>query len=127
MFAFMAPRAEDLCVLRAFKHARPLSLILFCLACASAHPGCARAPNPAAVSAAQQAAPQPPAVREFLKRVDDYVALHRRLELALPPLKEADDPGHIEKRCKALAAAIRKARPDAKQGDIFVESVIPHF
>lgn len=58
-------------------------------------------------------------VAEFLDRVEAYAALHRRLEAPLPPLLPADDPGIIAQRRWQLAAAILKARPDAREGDVF--------
>lgn len=73
------------------------------------------------------AAAQPLAVREFTERVREYAAMRRRIEIALPPLVEADDPTQVTVRSKTLAAAIRAARPDAQRGAIFAEAVVPHF
>jgi hypothetical protein len=55
----------------------------------------------------------------FIQRVDEYVALHRRLEAPLPPEVITADPEALLAPRKALAAAIRTARADARQGDVF--------
>lgn len=60
-----------------------------------------------------------PSEQAFLQRVEDYVALHRRVEAPLPPAVVTADVDAIFGRRTALAAAIRTARPDARQGDIF--------
>jgi hypothetical protein len=63
----------------------------------------------------------------FLQRVDEYVALHRRLEAPLPrPVVTADLEALFAPR-KALAAAIRTARADACQGDIFSPVLASYF
>src|SRR6266404_1798362 len=48
---------------------------------------------------------------------------HRRVAATLPPRKETDDPARLVARRKALAAAIRAARRDARQGAIFTPAV----
>lgn len=55
----------------------------------------------------------------FDKRVQDYVALHRKLEATLPDLPKEATSAQIEKHQLALTAMIVKARPRAKHGDIF--------
>ena len=54
----------------------------------------------------------------FLQRVDSYVALHRRLEGPLPPEAVTPDPNELFAPRKALAAARRKARAGARQGEM---------
>jgi hypothetical protein len=56
---------------------------------------------------------------EFDARVDQYVALHRRLERSLPPEQMFDDWEEMSVARDGLADAIRDARPNAKRGDIF--------
>src|SRR5439155_1763234 len=71
--------------------------------------GCMRGPNPL----------PPPAVApsgEFAKRIDAYLTLRRRVAATLPPHKETDDAARLVERRKRLAAGIRAARPDARQG-----------
>lgn len=59
------------------------------------------------------------AVKEFDDRVKEYAALQKKLEGSLPALTTTQDPADIEMHRKALAAAIRAARPKAKRGDVF--------
>ena len=56
---------------------------------------------------------------DFHKRIDAYMQLHNKLEKESPPLKETKDPAKIRASQDTLAAKIRAARSDAKQGDIF--------
>lgn len=63
----------------------------------------------------------------FLQRVDEYVALHRRLEGPLPPEVVTADPEALLAPRRALAAAICKARADARQGDIFSPAMARQF
>lgn len=60
---------------------------------------------------------------QFLARVSWYVELHRQLEGPLPRLHVTPDPGEIIAAQAALARAIRHARPDAQQGEIFLPDV----
>ena len=64
-----------------------------------------------------------PLRQTFLDRVDQYVALHRRLEGPLPPQVMTNDPEALFAPRRALGAAIRAARPAAKQGEIFSPAV----
>jgi len=63
----------------------------------------------------------------FLQRVDEYVTLHRRLEAPLPREVTTADPEALYVSRHALAAAIRQARADARQGDIFSPAIAGHF
>jgi hypothetical protein len=63
----------------------------------------------------------------FLQRVDEYVALHRRLEADLPPEIVTADPERLFAPRTALAREIRKARAAARQGDIFTPAVAEYF
>lgn len=55
----------------------------------------------------------------FEKRLKDYVALHRKLEETLPRLPEQPTPTQVDTHQRALAQLLQRARPRAKQGDIF--------
>ena len=68
--------------------------------------------------AGQQVNARALAIKEFTDRINDYVALQKKLAASL---KQAptDSPAQIEVRQKALAQAIRTARQKAKPGDIF--------
>lgn len=59
------------------------------------------------------------ALARFETAVRDYVELHRRLEMPLPPRVVTSDAEQILRATHALAAAIRAARPGAVAGDIF--------
>jgi len=58
-------------------------------------------------------------INEFVKRVDVYVALHKKLESTLPPLGKQTDPRQIDTHERALAKLIQGARTNAKPGDLF--------
>ena len=74
-----------------------------------------------------QQAPEPGATRaaltKFSKLIQDYAALHRRLEGPLPAMAVTNDVRKIYEAQQALADAIRAARPSAKQGDIFSDEI----
>lgn len=76
-------------------------------------------------SVSSQSAPDPR--QTFLQRVDEYAELHRRLEGPLPKAVVTADPNLIVAPRRALAAAIRKARAQARQGDIFSPPVATYF
>jgi hypothetical protein len=63
----------------------------------------------------------------FIQRVDEYVTLHRRLEGPLPPEVITADPEALSAPRRALAAAIRHARADARQGDVFSPAAARYF
>ena len=85
------------------------------------------------LSAAQQKPTPPPAkpavnpnaatLKEFVKRVDGYVALHKKLESQLPDLAKQTTPEAIDKHERALAALIQAQRKAAKPGDIFTPAM----
>jgi len=62
-------------------------------------------------------------IKEFLKRVDAYLALHRKLEATLPPLGKQTNPQAMDEHERALAKLIQAERKGAKQGDIFTEEM----
>lgn len=67
-------------------------------------------------------------VRTFQARVSKYVALHRdRKAVTVPPLVVTSDPYLLFASRAALAAAIRGARADARQGDIFSPEIAAIF
>lgn len=77
----------------------------------------------AAASYAQLPPPESPAVRQFTETTRAYAWLHRRLENTLAPLEVTANPDTINRAVQEMAAAIRAARPDARQGEFFTESV----
>jgi hypothetical protein len=79
---------------------------------------------PAPAWAEPQSAAERQQMRDvLLQRVDEYVALHRRLEASLPPQIVTTDPERLLAPQIALAREMRKARAQAQQGDIFTPGV----
>ena len=93
-----------------------LQLTVLLVACVALYAGCKNGDAPAERTPAD---PNAAALAEFNKRVEEYVALHKRVAA---PLGEADDtkkPVEITGRETALAQAIRAERAQARPGDIF--------
>jgi hypothetical protein len=63
--------------------------------------------------------PDAQTMAEFGKRVEQYAALHRKIEGTLPALPDEASPKQIDTHQRAFAAAMAKARPTAKQGELF--------
>jgi hypothetical protein len=59
------------------------------------------------------------AFKEFAKRVNAYVSLHKTVEGTLPALKTTDVPELIAGHQQALARKIRESRVQAREGDVF--------
>ena len=76
---------------------------------------------------AQDVNTQALALREFGERAKAYLALRTRLAADVPPASSEATPDQIAQHQEQLAAAIRKARRDAQQGDIFTPPVVPQF
>jgi hypothetical protein len=66
-----------------------------------------------------QVNPNAATLQEFVRRVDDYVALHRKHEATLPRLPDKTDPKRIDAHERALLTLMQAARAGAKPGDIF--------
>jgi hypothetical protein len=82
-------------------------------------------PQPAAAQPASAGSAVDPAVRLFRERLDRYVALRLSLEKQVPAAAVEMDVRRLRERGNALADAVRKARADARQGDLFVPEVRP--
>ena len=67
------------------------------------------------------------AASDFTVRVDTYVELRRRLESRLPAVTTTDDVDRIARARRALARAIRVARPGAVQGEFFTPAASTQF
>jgi hypothetical protein len=65
--------------------------------------------------------------QEFENRVAGYVKLHKQAASDLDGLKPTKEPQEITNHEEALAANIREARRNAKQGDIFTPPVAEEF
>jgi hypothetical protein len=72
-------------------------------------------------------ASQPPrdsfGTRRFNEKIGSYMALRQDVERRVPAPIVSSNPAEIFANEAALAEAIRKARPHAKAGDIFVPAV----
>ena len=66
-------------------------------------------------------------IGEFNQRVQAYHDLHLRLEGSVPTVKVSSDPAEIRKAIDSLRAAIRAARADARQGDVFSADIAALF
>jgi hypothetical protein len=64
---------------------------------------------------------------DFSKRIDDYVALHKRLANAVGELDSTKSQMEIAAREKGLGEAIRRARAQAKRGDLFTPEAAAVF
>lgn len=67
--------------------------------------------------------PTASALADFSKRIDAYVALHKRVAGPLGEIDDTKKPVEITGREVALGKAIRDARADAKSGAIFTPEV----
>lgn len=81
----------------------------------------------AALSAVVLGAPADPVAKSFNERLDAYMKVRKEAKGTAPPLKKGSTPSQIQEREQALAEAIRKARPDAKPGEILGPEIKPMF
>lgn len=63
------------------------------------------------------------AIKDFLKRVNDYVALHKKLDEPLPKLSKQTTPQEIDAHERALSKLIQEARQTAKQGELLTPAM----
>jgi hypothetical protein len=62
-------------------------------------------------------------IKDFLKRVDDYIAVHKKLEDTLPKLSKQTTPQEIDVHERALAKLVQEARKTAKPGDLLTPAM----
>ena len=62
--------------------------------------------------------------KEFEKRVNDYAALHDKLEATIPALKDKATPEQIAQHQQLMAALIQKERKNAVQGEFFTPDTV---
>lgn len=74
-------------------------------------------------SAQRVVIPDEEAVLHFQRAAEDYALLHRQLERRLGPIEVTANTETLRRAIDTMAAAIRAARPDARQGDLFVPAV----
>jgi hypothetical protein len=63
----------------------------------------------------------------FSKRVENYIAVHSRLEATLPKLDKETTPEAIDQHQRALGKLISAERKDARRGDVFGPEAEPIF
>ena len=67
------------------------------------------------------------AIVTFQRATDEYAFLHRRIERRQPPIDVGSDAATLDRAIQSLAAAMREARVDAREGDLFTMAVRPVF
>jgi hypothetical protein len=65
--------------------------------------------------------PDAQVLQDFQERIKKYLEIHKKADV--PKMKETKDPAEIKQAQEALAAAVRAARPNAKQGEIFTPAI----
>ena len=81
------------------------------------------APRAEAVLTQQRVNPDAKVLADFQKRVQDYVALHKKLEGSLPHLSKEATPQEIDQHQRALGKLMHDARADAKPGDLLTPAM----
>lgn len=66
--------------------------------------------------------PDAQALADFKQRVNDYAALHQKVEASLPRLSKEATPQEIDRHQRSLLSGLAAARASSKQGDIFTPS-----
>jgi hypothetical protein len=66
-------------------------------------------------------------VADFEHRFDQYVGLHRLLQAILPPIVYPNSPAEVRRATAAQRDAIRRARANAREGDIFTPEIGDYF
>jgi hypothetical protein len=67
--------------------------------------------------------PDAQALAAFRTRVDEYFALHKKLEATLPKLSKEAKPDEIDRDQRSLAALVANVRANARPGDLFTPDV----
>jgi len=68
-----------------------------------------------------------PIVQDFNARVKRYVEVRDNAEKSLPKLPDKAEASNITAHRNALTEAVLKARPNAKQGEMFTPDIRPYF
>src|SRR5436190_9445685 len=111
-------------MLRASSAAGILAFLIIGLPAASAPAGqTAKAPPKAPAKAAPHTNANAAVISDFLKRVDAYVALHKKHEDTLPKLSKQTTPQEIDVHERALAKLLQEGRKNAKQGDLLTPAM----
>lgn len=80
-----------------------------------------------ALATAQESVSSSQPVATFVASINDYVAMHRRLEKISGPITLGSSVESINRSIEALAAAIRIERSQALQGDLFTPALAREF
>ena len=72
-----------------------------------------------------QVNPDAKVLQDYQERIKKYLEIHKKADV--PKMKETKDPADIKQAQEALAAAVRAARPNAKQGEIFTPEIAKLF
>jgi len=72
-----------------------------------------------------QMLPETRAIVEFQRAADDYAFMHRRIERRQPPIELTTDVATLRQAIASMAEAIRVARPNAREGDLFTAPLRP--
>ena len=62
-------------------------------------------------------------MQDFVKRVEAYVALHKKLESTGPTLPQQTTPTVVDAHQRALSTLIQEARKDAKPADLLTPAM----
>ena len=65
--------------------------------------------------------PDAKVLQDYQERIKKYLEIHKKADV--PKMKETKDPAEIKQAQDALANAVRAARPNAKQGEIFTPEI----
>lgn len=63
------------------------------------------------------------AIEQFQKAIDTYVLRHRQVEQTLAPMTVTADAAVLMAAIEARAEAMRRVRPEARQGELFTPAV----
>jgi hypothetical protein len=66
-------------------------------------------------------------IKDFNRRVADYMKMHKTVQSDIHRLKPTDSPEAIERHEHHLAHRIREERPGAVQGNIFTPEIATEF
>ena len=67
------------------------------------------------------------AIVAFQRAADEYAFLHRRIERRQPAIEFGADAATLDRAIESMAAAMRAARADAREGDLFTATVSSAF
>ncbi len=77
----------------------------------------------AAPKQAARVNPNAATISDFLKRVDEYVVVHKKQEDTLPKLPKQTNPTELDRHERALLTLMQEARKTAKPGDLLTPAM----